>query len=365
MSGLVKPKSYDWKDSNVALFGSDTDRQVKKESAETEPAWQGAGEEVGLKIWRIVNFEVKDWPKADYGKFYDGDSYIILNTYKPDPDSEALAWDVHFWIGGRSTQDEYGTAAYKTVELDTFLDDAAVQYRETQGHESPLFLSYFKSVTIMSGGAESGFRHVTPEEYKPRLLQFQKKNKASKVVLIEVPLCRGRLNPDDVFILDSGSKLVQWNGSGSNKDERFKAMVYLSDMKSERGACESETVEEGDESKEFFETLDGEDEEDGDEADEEGVSKLLKVSDESGEIAITEVKDGDISIDDLESNDVFIVDKGDSVFVWVGSGASPAEKKNGFAYAQKHLSGTSHKLASIAVVKQGQHCPAFNAALAA
>ena len=31
-----------------------------------------------------------DWPKEDYGKFYNGDSYIILNTYKDpnNPDSE-------------------------------------------------------------------------------------------------------------------------------------------------------------------------------------------------------------------------------------------------------------------------------------
>ena len=29
LSGLVKAKKYDWKDSNMALVGSDTDRSVK------------------------------------------------------------------------------------------------------------------------------------------------------------------------------------------------------------------------------------------------------------------------------------------------------------------------------------------------
>ena len=56
------------------------------------------------------------------GEFYMGDSYIILNTYKNE-DEDELKYDLHFWIGKYSTQDEYGTAAYKTVELDTFHHD--------------------------------------------------------------------------------------------------------------------------------------------------------------------------------------------------------------------------------------------------
>jgi gelsolin len=122
MAGLVKAKKYDWKDSNMALFGSDTEKQVKKASAETEPAWKGAGQSVGLQIWRIVKFKVEHLPKEDYGNFYNGDSYIILNTYK-DPEGDEIKYDLHFWIGQFSTQDEYGTAAYKTVELDTYVRD--------------------------------------------------------------------------------------------------------------------------------------------------------------------------------------------------------------------------------------------------
>ena len=37
-----------------------------------------------------------------------------------------LLYNLHFWIGKYSTADEYGTAAYKTVELDTLVSRTSI-----------------------------------------------------------------------------------------------------------------------------------------------------------------------------------------------------------------------------------------------
>ncbi|KAK3729869.1 hypothetical protein QZH41_016835 [Actinostola sp. cb2023] len=120
MSELVKQKEYEVEDSNVENIGSEEDRAVKKAAALTELAWEGAGEEFGLQIWRINQFKVEIVKKEEHGIFYIGDSYIVLHTYK-HPVTELMEYDLFFWIGKNSTQDEYGTAAYKTVELDTLV----------------------------------------------------------------------------------------------------------------------------------------------------------------------------------------------------------------------------------------------------
>jgi hypothetical protein len=81
-----------------------------------------------------------------------------------------------------------------------------VQHREVEGHESPLFLSYFKAtgITYLPGGVASGFKHVEEESYPERLLHL----KGSRVVRArEVPLASASLNTGDVFILDLGLKV--------------------------------------------------------------------------------------------------------------------------------------------------------------
>jgi len=36
----------------------------------------------GVLIWRIEQFHIRPWPAKDYGRFFTGDTYIILNTYR-------------------------------------------------------------------------------------------------------------------------------------------------------------------------------------------------------------------------------------------------------------------------------------------
>ena len=80
MSVLRRGKRYNWQDSNLSMFGSDVEKAAKM-TGKNDPAWRGVGTQEGLQIWRIVNFEVTHWPVQHYGYFYNGDSYIVLNTF--------------------------------------------------------------------------------------------------------------------------------------------------------------------------------------------------------------------------------------------------------------------------------------------
>jgi gelsolin len=66
--------------------------------------------------------------------------------------------DIHFWVGEDSNVEDYGFSVYRTAELDTFLGGTAVQHREIQGYESPLFISYFKTTHFHDGAASTGKR---------------------------------------------------------------------------------------------------------------------------------------------------------------------------------------------------------------
>jgi len=339
---MQKQKTYNISDSNIANLGSDLEKKVREAAAKTEPAWANAGKKIGLEIWRIEKFQVKSWPKDQYGSFYSGDSYIVLNTYKK-PEGNAYLFDVHFWLGTHTSQDEAGTAAYKTVELDDLLGGAPVQHREVQGFESTLFLGYFNNqIKLMEGGVDSGFNKVKPTEYKPRLMHIKGKK---KIRVTQVELSYKSLNAGDVFILDLGLQIYQWNGSKCGPSEKQKGAQLCRALKDERKGLPKITVmEEKDKDKEFWDVvgtgaiLSAEEGGNDDEAEKSDYKILFRLSDASGSLEFTEVGKGAACKKSLlDSSDVFILDTGAEVFAWIGKGASVQEKSKALSFAQDYL----------------------------
>jgi len=342
---MQKQTVYNIADSNIANLGTDLEKKVKLEAAQHEDAWKGIGKQVGLEIWRIQQFKVVPVPKNQYGHFHTGDSYIVLNTYKPKPEHEKLAYDVHFWLGTYTTQDEAGTAAYKTVELDDYLGGLPVQYREVQGYESARFLSYFKGgIRILEGGVETGFHHVEPEKYRARLLHLKGKK---HIRVHEVPKTYKSLNSGDVFVLDAGKVVIQWNGSKAGILEKVKAAELVQAIEGERdGYASGRVVAEADNDAEFFTLLGdkgpiadaaaGGSDIEADKKDTPAV--LLRLSDASGKFEFKEVAKGiKVKRTLLDSNDVFVLYTGAEVFAWVGKKASVGEKKKALSFAQEYV----------------------------
>ncbi|KAJ5817041.1 Gelsolin [Penicillium robsamsonii] len=378
--GLVHPKEYDIKDSNVELIGSDLDHRVKYNSALTEPAWQTIPKVPGLTIWRIENFQVIPWPSDKTGEFYDGDSYIVLHTYKVGDDK--LGHDIFFWLGSKTTQDEAGVAAYKTVELDEFLHGAATQHREVQQHPSDEFLALFRNYRIRSGGVRSGFTHVDPEaQARPEVLTLLRVFKhpgiarVDSLIVHEVEPKWESLDESDVFVLDKGDKIWVWQGKKCSPMEKAKAAQVVNDMTQAKHVDVEVLSQLESRSKIFVDLLGGRDVAPSTlEAPRPGRTrprKLFRLSDASGELSFDLVKNGDrVDRSDLDGKDVFLYDTGNRIWVWQGSEASAREKAMWLKVAQCYVrkieesqESSEAYLTPISKVAQGHESPAFFKAL--
>ncbi|XP_021357502.1 gelsolin-like [Mizuhopecten yessoensis] len=317
------------------------------EDTNVDDAFRSAGQSPGLEIWRIEKLKVVPQEKATHGEFYSGDSYIILKTNK-NSRSDKLEWDVHFWLGNETSQDEQGVAAYKTVELDDYLRGAPVQHREVQDHESKLFLSYFKhGIKYLSGGVESGFKKVERGVYEKRLFHIKgKRNVRVKQVRCDC----SSLNQGDVFLLDCGATLHVWNGPTSSHFERLKgAQVAKRIRDSERsGKAEIRIIDRlWDIDAKFFGELGSHEDiaegaEGGDDTAYEhsahDKTTLYSVSDSSGDLEVKEVAKKPFSQNDLDSSDCFILDAGSSgIYVWIGKQCSQNEKRSAWKHATDFL----------------------------
>ncbi|KAJ3558006.1 hypothetical protein NM688_g1163 [Phlebia brevispora] len=373
---LSSPTKYNIEDSNIALLGSDLEKTVREHAGDKETAWEEAEKAPGTQIWRVEKFAVKIWPKERFGSFYDGDSYIVLHTYKKTHDTEQLSYNLHFWIGAESTQDEAGTAAYKAVELDDHLGGQPVQYREIQGFESPTFISYFHPFLCLRGGVSTGFHHVSslPPDNTKRFYRIV--SAGSRLLVREVPAEGTSLVPGDAYLLDMGVKLWQLNTKGSVGKERFKAAEFAQSLVNERrntAPCEVQVFDEGGQGAWQFLSELGLDTMPSSATEEKPARPptLYRLSDATGTATFDAVDP--VARSSLASADAFLLDDAGSsttpaIYVWIGAGATLNERRLAVQYAQAYLyreeqATRSHFAISIVKMNEGHETEAFLHAL--
>uniref|UniRef100_M4BDS2 HP domain-containing protein n=1 Tax=Hyaloperonospora arabidopsidis (strain Emoy2) TaxID=559515 RepID=M4BDS2_HYAAE len=294
----------------------------------TESGFTDAGKKAGLEVWRIEDLEPVPVPAAEQHKLYSGDSYIFLKT------TVGPMWHIHFWLGKNSSTDESGVAAYKTVELDNALGGVAVQHRECQGYES-----------YLEGGVASGFNEVKRDEYVTHLYRI----KGSRTVRVEqVPLQGSSLSVDDAYVLDAGLELFVYAGKEVNRLEKTKALEFVCKTREDRGGRASVVfIDEDPRNVAFWDALGGfttvtrsrESDENHEIAVKKSTSVLCVSGSTDDNLKVVEVtpSSGVLTKDILKTEDVFIIDIGNEMFVWVGKAASRSERKSALAVAEPYL----------------------------
>ncbi|XP_075286319.1 villin-1 isoform X1 [Opisthocomus hoazin] len=298
----------------------------------------------GIQIWRIESMEMVPVPTNSYGNFYEGDCYVLLSTRKT---GSSFSYNIHYWLGKESSQDEQGAAAIYTTQMDDHLGTVAVQHREVQGNESETFRAYFKQGLIYKkGGVASGMNHVETNAYNVQRLLHVKGKKI--VVAGEVEMSWKSFNQGDVFLLDLGQLIIQWNGPESNRNERLKAMTLAKDIRDrERGGRAKVGVVDGEDEgaspglmqvlthvlgeKKVIKAAMSDDKVD---QKLNSALKLYHVSNASGNLVMQEVAIRPLTQDMLLHEDCYILDQaGLKIFVWKGKNANKEEKQQAMSRA--------------------------------
>uniref|UniRef100_A0A4W5MWJ5 Advillin n=1 Tax=Hucho hucho TaxID=62062 RepID=A0A4W5MWJ5_9TELE len=291
--------------------------------------------------------ELVQVPEKSHGNFYEGDCYILLSVM-----GSSLSYDIHYWIGSQSSQDEQGAAAVYTIQLDEFLGSGPIQHREAQNHESDAFRGYFKQgVIYKKGGVASGMKHIETNSYDiQRLLHVKGKKRVSAM---EVEMSWKSFNLGDVFLLDSGKTIIQWNGPESNRQERLKGMLLAKDIRDrERGGRTEIGVIEGDAEVNSSKLMDiltsilgqrtsklpsGTPDETADQQQKAQLT-LYHVSDAEGQMNVIEVATRPLVQDMLNHDDCYFLDQGGvKIFVWKGKRASKAERQAAMSRALEFI----------------------------
>lgn len=302
-----------------------------------DPVYQNVGNKEGTNIWRIDRSRPVPIPKSEHGKISSEHCYVILQGRALR--SGVLRHEIFYWLGRHAREDDIVGAALKAVELDAALGGHAVVHREAEGHETDNFLSYFKPCFMPTerGKGDNGQHGV-------RLFMCNGRHVAH---VKEVPFTRASLSHEDVLILDTESKIFQFNGVNTDVYHRAKALDVVQYLKENfhRKDCIVAVIEDGKfvadaDSGEFwgffggFAPL-------GRKLDNENLNKSNNAAASLSCVCEGQTKlvqESDLKRELLNTNKCYIVDCGKELFAWVGRDTPIEERRSTVLLVEKLIS---------------------------
>jgi len=168
--------------------------------------------------------------------------------------------------------------------------------------------------------------------------------------------------------------LYQWVGKKASQGEKTRAAQLCRQLDSERkGLPKIVNIDQNDKdpNEDFWALLGGRTEIAGDQGgDEDWETKedkiLYQLSDAGGRMEFNKIAEANrVTRDKLDTRDVFVLDVGMEIFVWIGKGSSEGEKKESMVVGSKYLRDNKRpNYLPITRMHEGSENPVFEAAFA-
>nr|KAF6421521.1 villin like [Molossus molossus] len=326
-----------------------------------------------LHIWIIENLEMVPVPESAYGNFFEEHCYIVLHVPQGLKAAQGAAKDLHYWIGKKADTEAQAVASTFLRRLQETLGSATVLHREVQEHESDCFCSYIRpGIIYRKGGLASALKHVETNMYNiRRLLRIRGRKHVSAT---EVELSWDSFNKSDIFLLDLGKVMIQWNGPKSSNSEKARGLALTRSLQDRERAGRAQIGVVDDEDKasglmEIMEAVLG-----------SRVGSLFtvlpnktitqlqkarvhlyRVHEKGKDLVIQELATCLLTQDLLHEEDCCILDQGGvKIYVWQGRRSKPPELRSSFSQALGFIEAKGYPpYTNVEVLNEGAESAGF------
>ncbi|VFV38075.1 villin-like isoform 1 [Lynx pardinus] len=315
----------------------------------------------GLHVWIIENLRMAPVPEKAYGNFFEEHCYIVLHVPQSLKATQGACSDLHYWAGK-----EAGAEVHARVRLST---------RTLPPHVcAHVFVHTFhiRLHTYRRGGLASALTHVETNLYNiQRLLHIRGRKHVSAA---EVELSWSSFNKGDIFLLDLGKVMIQWNGPETSIPEKARGLALTCSLRDrERGGrAQIGVVDDEVEATDLVRIM---------EAvlgcrvgnlpatrPDKSVNQLQKASvrlyhvcEKDEDLVIQELATCPLTQDLLREEDYYILDQGGfKIYVWQGRLSSLQEKKAAFSRALRFIQAKGYPTyTNVEVVNDGAESASF------